>query len=100
MVDRLSNVLSAEYIDKVKSPYLKFKGKIVCFIFLSVSNNILIFNTATNSSLYALESSNDFLLTAPLNQIIGWKWKELKDGKVKKKKGKLTNFRKKTISIN
>lgn len=58
---KLSNVLSAENIDRVKSPFLKF----------NVANN----------SLYSLESSNDALLCAPLNQIVGWKWKDLKENR-------------------
>lgn len=58
---RLSNVLGAENIDKVKLPYSKFK--------------------AANCSLYALESTNEFLITAPLNEIIGWRWKDLAQNK-------------------
>lgn len=58
---KLSNALSSDNIDKVKLPYSKFK--------------------ATDSSLYTLEKTNDLLLCAPLNQIIGWRWKDLKDNK-------------------
>lgn len=54
---RLSNVLNADNIDKVKNPYLKFK--------------------VSNSSLYTLESSKELLISAPLNKIIGWKWSKL-----------------------
>lgn len=54
---KLSSVLSTENIEKPKLPYLKIR--------------------AHKSSLYSLESSNDILVCAPLNEIKGYKWKDL-----------------------
>lgn len=60
---KLSEVLSADNIDKPKLPYIKFK--------------------VANSSLYSLESKNEFLICAPLNEIIGFKWKDLSKNSTK-----------------
>lgn len=54
---RLSNALSTESIDRIKLPFSKIK--------------------AHRSSLYSLESSNEYLICAPLNEIKGWKWKDI-----------------------
>lgn len=58
---KLSTALNAENIDKIKGSYSSFN--------------------VANSSLYTLESSKDLLIGAPLNQIVGWKWKDLKENK-------------------
>lgn len=55
-VYKLCDVLSADNINKIKLPYFKFK--------------------AANSSLYSLESKNDILICSPLNEIVGFKWKD------------------------
>jgi THO complex subunit 6 len=63
---KLSEFLSAVNIDKVKLPSFKFKA---------------FSSTKQTSSLYTLESSNDFLICAPINEIVGYKWKDLNENK-------------------
>lgn len=53
----LTSILSIESIDKLKLPFLKFK--------------------ASDSCLYSLESTSDYLISGAVNEIIGWKWKDL-----------------------
>jgi hypothetical protein len=62
-VYKLSEVLSADNIDKPKLPFIKFR--------------------VANSSLYSLETKNDFLICAPLNEIVGFKWKDLSKNSTK-----------------
>lgn len=60
-VFKLSTLLSSDFIDKPKTPHLRCK--------------------AVNNTLYSLECTHDHLICAPLNEIVGYKWKELAHNK-------------------
>lgn len=76
-------MLRAENNDRPKLAYTKFRGDLnrhESALKLRFDSNFGSLNClliVSDSSLYALQNAGEYLLAAPLNELVGWKWSDL-----------------------